>query len=128
MSVVINGTSGITLPDGNEIDGGFTAKAWVNFNQQVPSINASENVSSVTDNAAGNHTVNFSSAFSAATYAVSGAGKYDNSNANADCPSFGPYRVSGSIATGSCKIATAYGGSTGIDCINACSTYHGDLA
>lgn len=50
------------------------AKAWVNFNGTgVISVQASHNVSSVTDNAVGSYTVNFSTAFSSADYAFSGS-------------------------------------------------------
>ena len=78
MSVVIDGTSGITLPDGNEIDGGFTAKAWVNFNGTgTVAIRDSGNVSSLTDNSTGNYSVNFSSSLTDANYAVSGSARED---------------------------------------------------
>lgn len=73
MSVVIDGTSGITLPDGNEIDGGFTAKAWINFNGTgTVAIQADGNVSSITDNGTGDFTLNFSSAVADANYSVAG--------------------------------------------------------
>ena len=49
------------------------AKAWVNFNGTgTIAARDSENVSSLTDNGAGNYTVNFSSAFGAADYSVVG--------------------------------------------------------
>ena len=44
---------------------GTTCKAWVNFNgTSTVSIRASYNVSSITDNAQGNYTVNFTSSIS----------------------------------------------------------------
>jgi len=65
-----SGTAGnaITWTDRLEItDDGrglsqFTAKAWINFNGQIstPSIYDSHNVSSITDNAAAQYTINFS--------------------------------------------------------------------
>lgn len=49
------------------------AKAWVTFDGSgTPAISASYNVTSITDNGVGNYTINFTTAFSAATYAVAG--------------------------------------------------------
>jgi hypothetical protein len=49
------------------------AKAWVNFNGTgVVAIRDSYNVASITDNGTGDYSVNFSSAFAAATYAAAG--------------------------------------------------------
>jgi hypothetical protein len=46
-------------------------KAWVNFlGVGTVAINASNNVSSITDNAAGDYTVNFTTAISDANYTV----------------------------------------------------------
>lgn len=48
-----------------------TVKAWVNFNGTgTVAIRASSNVSSITDNAPGDYTINFTSAISDANYAV----------------------------------------------------------
>jgi hypothetical protein len=61
----------ITTPSGGQptIDG--LAKAWVNFNGTgTVAIRASLNVSSITDNATGDYTVNFTTAFADADYAV----------------------------------------------------------
>lgn len=44
------------------------AKAWVNFNGSNGAINASYNVTSVTKNATGDYTVNFTTAFSSVNY------------------------------------------------------------
>lgn len=49
------------------------AKAWVNFNGTgTVAINTSFNVTSITDNNTGDYTINFTTAFSSANYAVSG--------------------------------------------------------
>jgi hypothetical protein len=45
-----------------------SAKAWVNFNGSTAVINASYNVSSITRNATGEYTVNFTNAMSDANY------------------------------------------------------------
>jgi len=44
------------------------AKAWVHYNQQTPAVIGSFGVTSVTDNSAGNFSVNFSTAFADTTY------------------------------------------------------------
>ena len=56
--------------DGTE---NFKCRAWVNFNGTgTVAIRASGNVSSITDNGAGDYTVNFTTAMPDANYAVSG--------------------------------------------------------
>lgn len=45
-----------------------TSKAWVNYNQTVPQIDDSLNVSSVTDSAAGDSNINFTNNMSAAAF------------------------------------------------------------
>ena len=60
----------------NEASG--LAKAWVNFNGTgVVAIRASYNVSSITDNGAGDYTVNFTTAFADANYAMTGTASLD---------------------------------------------------
>ena len=55
----------------------YTCKAWVNFNGAgTVAIRASGNVSSITDNGAGDYTVNFTTALSDTNYAVIGTAKY----------------------------------------------------
>lgn len=52
----------------------YTAKAWVNFNGTgTVAIRAAGNVSSITDNAAGDYTVNFTNPLSSADYSVVGS-------------------------------------------------------
>ena len=51
----------------------YGCRAWVNFNGTgTPSIRASGNVSSITDNGTGNYTINFTNALVDANYSVSG--------------------------------------------------------
>jgi hypothetical protein len=58
----------------------FGVRAWVNFNGTgTVAIRASGNVSSVTDNGAGNYTVNFATDLLDANYAVAAGGSLDNS-------------------------------------------------
>jgi hypothetical protein len=52
----------------------YTAKAWVNFNGTgTVAIRAAGNVSSITDNANGDYTVNFTTAMPDANYCVTAA-------------------------------------------------------
>lgn len=54
------------------IGGNFRVRAWVNFNGiGTVAIRASGNVSSITDNATGDYTVNYTTALPDANYAVS---------------------------------------------------------
>ena len=65
----------------------FLPRAWVNWkNSGGNSLVASGNVSSVTDNREGGWTTNFSTSFSAATYAVAGASSADGT---ANIPAIG---------------------------------------
>ena len=57
---------------GTEI--GELIKAWVHFDGYNNTIDASFNISSVTDNGTGDYTFNFTSAFADANYAWSGTG------------------------------------------------------
>jgi len=64
-------TSGSNSSTTAEIASG-RAKAWVNFAAVgTPSIRASYNVNSITDNGEGDHTINFSSALTDGNYAFS---------------------------------------------------------
>jgi hypothetical protein len=63
---ISNGT--VSTSSANVIQG--SAKAWVNFNGNSTSIRASYNVSSITNNGAGDFTVNFTNALEDANYAT----------------------------------------------------------
>lgn len=64
----------------------YACRAWVNFNGTTGSgvghsditINASGNVSSITDNGTGDYTVNFTTAMPDGNYALSGSGSANN--------------------------------------------------
>lgn len=70
MSLTLNGTNGLTMPDGSPIvSGEQVAKAWVNFNGTgTVAIRDSYNVSSITDLGTGSYVVNFTSALPNANY------------------------------------------------------------
>lgn len=64
----INASAGITLA---KLSGVNDAKAWVNFNGTgTVAIRASFNVSSITDNATGAYTVNFTNALTDANFSA----------------------------------------------------------
>tara|TARA_Y100000004_G_scaffold188318_1_gene242261 strand:+ start:408 stop:782 length:375 start_codon:yes stop_codon:yes gene_type:complete len=65
----IQDTSGNNNSTPQEIGKG-RAKAWINFNgENTPTARESYNVSSITDNATGNYTLNFTNAMSSADFA-----------------------------------------------------------
>jgi hypothetical protein len=73
MGMKVNGTSGLTFPDTTTLAsaGQASVKAWVNFNGTgTPAIRAAYNVSSITDDATGIYTLNFTTALPDANYAV----------------------------------------------------------
>jgi len=81
MAVIIDGTSGITLgsslvsvPSGSAPS--YTCRAWVNFNGTgTVAIRSSGNVSSITDNGAGDFTVNFTTAMPDENYSCVGTAR-----------------------------------------------------
>ena len=61
----------------------FTAKAWVTYNHETPTISDSHNISSVTDRGSGKGTLNFSNSLGNTSYcvvgnALDGGGENDN--------------------------------------------------
>ena len=79
MSVVIDGTSGITFPDSSSQSAAaasdYPVKAWVNFNGTgAVATRDSLNVSSITDYGTGFYGINFATALANDDYAVTGSG------------------------------------------------------
>jgi len=89
-----------------------SAKAWATFGS-TGAINASYNVSSVTRNATGDYTVNFTNAFSDKYYTVAGTAS-NNAIANANCY-FWNYGSATQLTT-SCRMIITQGGSGNVDC------------
>lgn len=71
-------TAATSVSTANVIAG--IAKAWVDYNQATPAVNDSYNVTSVTDTATGNYTVNFTAALPNANYAIGGWTKYSTAS------------------------------------------------
>jgi hypothetical protein len=89
----------------------YGCRAWVNFNGTgTPAIRASGNVSSITDNAAGDYTVNFTNAMPAANYSISGMCQHDDNasfayNGYEGIISIAKGRTS-AVSTTSCRVVT----------------------
>ena len=95
------------------------AKAWVNFNGTgTIAARDSENVSSLTDLGVGAYRINWTSAFGAADYAVSGT----SINGNV----IGPFTTNGGIAASNVTVLTWFNVFTDTDPNSVLA--HGDLA
>tara|TARA_R110000787_G_scaffold192818_1_gene304321 strand:+ start:27 stop:425 length:399 start_codon:yes stop_codon:yes gene_type:complete len=71
----ISGASLTSLTSSQVDSGATTAKAWVNLNGTgTVAIRDSENVSSITDNSAGDYTVNFATAMANVNYSAVASG------------------------------------------------------
>ena len=87
----------------------YSARSWVNFNgTSTPSINASGNVSSITDTALGRFIVNFTTAMPNSNYSTAGSGRR-NDGAN-DC-NFSLNTNTGAYSTTQVAISFADGSS-----------------
>lgn len=98
---------------GSNIAGNIAvAKAWVVFNGTgTPAIGASYNISSITDNGTGDYTINFTTPFSSANYAMAGFG-IDSSGGGAQVIVYGNTAPSAS----SLRIKTVNAGGALLDC------------
>lgn len=98
----------------------YGCRAWVSFNGTgTVAINASGNVSSITDNGTGDYTINFSAAMPHANYALAGATQIDQSGNN-QCGEFGIYRGSGYVpSASSVRVRTNNGAQTATDVLRA---------
>jgi hypothetical protein len=77
LTTISNQTGSASVPSDTVING--SAKAWVNFNGTgTVAIRASFNVSSITDNGAGDYTVNFTTPLVDANYSIAGSGSTGN--------------------------------------------------
>ena len=78
----------VTHTDGAGTVNAAHARAWVCFNASsgTPSINANFNISSITDNGAGDYTLNFTNAMSDANYVFTSSGEQGNQINVCDIP------------------------------------------
>ena len=97
-----------------------SAKAWVNFNGTgTIATRDSFNLSSLTDNGVGDYTVNFTSAFAAADYSVSGSARQAGAG--------GESTTTNAQAASNVGLIISYYTSA-YDPTAACISIHGDLA
>ena len=160
MSIVLNGTTGVTYPAGGTdnvagagvgttdsqtltnktltsptmttptIDSAqvptvsgtaplYMCRAWVNFNGTgTVAIRASGNVSSITDNATGDYTVNFTTAMPDANYGVSGAVRYGTDIAST--ARFLTISAAAVPTVSACRVSSAYQNGGIDDCQYVC--------
>jgi len=93
-------------------------KAWVNFNGQgTIAIKASFNVTSLTDNAVGDYTVNFTTALADANYAVVGSGTEANDRTGIDVNLYAATTayVPSTKTTSAARISVTRGGNVATD-------------
>jgi hypothetical protein len=94
------------------------AKAWVHYDMNNNTINASYNVSSVTDNGTGVCTVNFSTAMVDANYVVAGTATYGYDDQDIYGMILTVPRRSTAQQAGSCRLATEFiHGAQVYDCV-----------
>jgi len=111
----INASAAIT---GTKISNLNDAKAWVNFNGTgTVAINASFNVTSITDNGTGDYTVNFTNALTDANYVLAGMGS-DNTDAVLSLKAIDATSNPTLKSTTQVTIVTVQGGSTLADINN----------
>lgn len=107
-----------------------TAAAWVNFNGTgTIAARDSENVSSLTDNGTGDHTVNFSNAFDVDNYSIVGSVTAQTGD-NTASRHFHPFDED-NILTGSCRVRSNFVSATSnisVDYPYFAVSIHGDLA
>jgi len=94
----------------------YACRAWVQYNA-ASAIVGSGNVSSITDNATGNNTVNFATNMPDANYAVVTAAQEVNTNSNIISAGFD------SLSTSSVQIFTASNSGGGLDVINCIGVF-----
>ncbi len=87
-----NAAGSKSVPVDTVVDG--SAKAWVIFNGVgTVSITQAFNVSSITDNAVGDYTVNFATALASANYAATSSAGYGNNAASGEANTYIPYNA-----------------------------------
>ena len=90
----ISGASLTSLTSSQVDSGATTAKAWVNLNGTgTVAIRDSENVSSITDNSAGDYTVNFATAMANANYSAVASGNQTRYSKSIDTIATGGFEI-----------------------------------
>ena len=99
------------------------AAAWVNYNQATPAISNSINISSVSDEGAGEYVTSFTSNMANDTYCEAGMGRayHINTSSSDDKSSSGDRHQT-------FYVSKLDGGRTSVDMIRSYVVYHGELA
>jgi hypothetical protein len=115
QEIAADGSQLSVIPGGSALLPDFKCRAWVNFNGTgTVAIRASGNVSSITDNATGDYTVNFITAMPDANYMVAGTAQRNASN-DGGCALALKQGVT-ALTTSSVRIATFFAGPGNEDC------------
>jgi hypothetical protein len=138
MTTIINAVSGTGLTqsaDGSGVlkvqsNGSTTnALAWVNFVGSTGAVTASYNIGSVTRNATGDYTLNFTASLSDTNYVVLGASMLDTVSLSASAYFAGVRGTSGTPTTkttAAVRVATVTQGGTSIDIPQQCFVIFGN--
>lgn len=111
------------------------AKAWANFDTNVPLIRDSENISSITDNGAGDHSLSITNAMSSNNYAAQLTGNMNITSSGVYV--FGFYDINSTTTAQNYKSASLLrvsgkflntGGTSTQEVDLICASFHGDLA
>ena len=84
-TTIQNDTSSPPTFKNNSVEIGRLCRAWVNYNGVTQTIIGSFNISSITYNATGNYSLNFTTAMPDANYATVGTGSNDGGGNNIPC-------------------------------------------
>ena len=105
---VLRTNTGATALEFATISSTSNVKSWINFDGTgTPSIRASLNVSSITDNGSADYTVNFTTALADANYAVAGDGAVSGTTLNAGQYNRGPTLVDQALSSSSFRFRTS---------------------
>ena len=99
----------------------YAARAWVNFNGTgTVAIRASGNVSSITDNSAGDYDVNFTTPMSDANYSVNGIAMRDSANIAVLCIYGNATYTTAFVSTTKVRVNVRENSNTSVDAVAVC--------
>lgn len=100
---------------------GAALKAWVNFDGSgTVSIDASSNVTSITDNGTGDYTINFTNAFADQGYSLCCSAQ-NNANGTSGGERNVSISATGGLQTTSARVIVKDGGGNSADSITVCA-------
>lgn len=120
FSIGSDGSFTSVIPSGSTLYPAYMCRAWVNFNGTgTVAIRGSGNVTSITDNAVGDYTVNFTTAMPDANYSVTGVAQRNATNSGM----FLGIKQGTTPSTTQCVIATPNNAGTLEDSPQACVAF-----